>query len=245
VAAKDFDPRVAYDQWHKNLRFDEESGTPWHSLVRQHVHKSEDLAGRTILEIGCGRGEFSCWLAAHPDRPLRVIGCDFSLTAVATGASYGPSVGPGWPSWLTANIEEMPFADASFDTVFSCETVEHVARPRVALRELARVLRPGGHLFLTTPNYLNVWGVYRLFLRLSGRRFAEAGQPVNKLMFLPRECWRVRRIGLRILRVDGLGHFFPRGHNKPAIKLRAPDRWHSWTRWIASQTLILAEKPVP
>ncbi|MEW6434447.1 MAG: class I SAM-dependent methyltransferase [Myxococcota bacterium] len=47
----------------------------------------------------------------------------------------------------------LPYPEASFDLVVSMDVIEHLGDPRPWLRELVRVLRPGGHLFLTTPNY--------------------------------------------------------------------------------------------
>lgn len=49
--------------------------------------------------------------------------------------------------------QPLPHADASFDVVVSMDVIEHVADPGPWLAELARVVRPGGTLFLTTPNY--------------------------------------------------------------------------------------------
>lgn len=49
--------------------------------------------------------------------------------------------------------QPLPYADASFDLVVSMDVVEHVPDPRPWLAEALRVLRPGGSLFLTTPNY--------------------------------------------------------------------------------------------
>lgn len=48
---------------------------------------------------------------------------------------------------------QLPYSDASFDTVVSMEVIEHVTQPLTWLREALRVLKPGGQLFLTTPNY--------------------------------------------------------------------------------------------
>jgi len=52
--------------------------------------------------------------------------------------------------------EELPFEDSSFDCVTCIEGLEHLENPFQAVRELARVLRPGGALVLSVPNYLNI-----------------------------------------------------------------------------------------
>src|SRR5262249_27760351 len=82
------------------------------------------------------------------------------------------------------------------DTVISCETIEHVPDPSRAVAELAQVLKPGGRLFLTTPNYFGPFGLYRAYLRLRRRRFTEVGQPINQLTLLPRTLRWIRRAGL-------------------------------------------------
>lgn len=50
----------------------------------------------------------------------------------------------------------LPFADEFFDTIVCTETLEHVADPAAVVREMARVLKPGGHVILTTPQYFPV-----------------------------------------------------------------------------------------
>jgi SAM-dependent methyltransferase len=59
----------------------------------------------------------------------------------------------------------IPFDAASFDTVVSVEGIEHLESPRRFVRELARVLKPGGHLVISTPNVLNVTSRWRFFTR--------------------------------------------------------------------------------
>ncbi len=54
---------------------------------------------------------------------------------------------------VTAAGEPLPYADDSFDLVISMDVIEHLPDPRPWLRQNIRVLKPGGHLFLTTPNY--------------------------------------------------------------------------------------------
>jgi len=111
--------------------------------------------------------------------------------------------------WMQADIQVLPFADRTFETVVSCETIEHVPSPSRAVAELARVLRPGGHLVLTTPNYLGTMGAYRGYLRLRGRPFTEAGQPINQFTMLPRTVLWLKEAGLRVERIRGAGHYLP------------------------------------
>jgi 2-polyprenyl-3-methyl-5-hydroxy-6-metoxy-1,4-benzoquinol methylase len=130
-----------------------------------------------------------------------------------------------------------------FDTVFSCETIEHVPDPKRAVHELARVLRPGGRLFLTTPNYVNLMGVYRGYLRLVGRRFQEAGQPINQLTLFPRTLAWVRSAGLKVVATDGIVHLVPFPGRIP-IRLRKLDETlRPALRWVALHSMVVATKP--
>ena len=122
-------------------------------------------------------------------------------------------------NWKRSDIQAIDDADATYDTVISCETVEHVPDPARAVRELARVLKPGGRLFLTVPNYLGPYGLYRAYLRLTGRRYTEVGQPINHFTMLPRTLGWLRAAGLRPAFIDGVGHyvFWP---GRPPTRIR-------------------------
>jgi 2-polyprenyl-3-methyl-5-hydroxy-6-metoxy-1,4-benzoquinol methylase len=198
--------RRAYDAWHMGAESgDATADTPWHELLYRHLEPSRDLEGRTVLEIGCGRGELARRLTEQPHAPARYIGADFADTAVRFARRR--TADPTAAAWALADMQRIGLRSASFDTVISCETIEHLPDPAAALREVARVLKPGGRLFLTTPNYFGLTGAYRIYLRASGRRYTEGGQPICRFTALPRTAWWIRRAGLRIQACDADGHY--------------------------------------
>ena len=233
----------AYDAWHSQHGVDARADDAWHLLVREHLDPARDLAGRRVLEIGAGRGGFACWLSAHPARVREIVAADFSAAAVEKGRSFAAAEGYDRIAFEQGDIQNIAHPDESFDTVFSCETIEHVPDPERAVRELARVLRPGGRLFLTTPNYLSTIGLYRAYLPLTGRHYDEGGQPINNLVMLPRTIRWVRRAGLRVRAVDGRGHYLPVPGRAP-IPIRALDRVRPLSKWFAVHSLVVAEKRV-
>jgi ubiquinone/menaquinone biosynthesis C-methylase UbiE len=237
------DSRLAYEAWHGRLDVDAETETPWHRLVKAHLDPERDLAGKRVLEIGCGRGGFACWLAARQRHaPAEVVAADFAETAVAKGEAFAAGRGLTGVRWEVADIQNLGHADATFDTVVSCETVEHVPDPRRALTELARVLKPGGRLLLTAPNYLGTMGLYRVYMRLTGRRYTEEGQPINNFLLLPRVRAWVTGAGMHVREVDGVGHYLP-VPRRPPVELPFFNEPRALMRWFGLHSLIVAEKP--
>jgi ubiquinone/menaquinone biosynthesis C-methylase UbiE len=235
------DAETAYEVWHE--RFDVDGAdAPWHGLVREHLSLDLDVAGKKILEIGCGRGGFSCWLAAASESPAQIIAADFAVGAVRKGRAFAVLNGLSRIWWEVADIQAIPHPAASFDTVISCETIEHVPAPKRALAELARVLRPGGKLLVTTPNYLGTTGFYRMYLRMRGRRFTEVGQPINQLTLLPLTRHWVTRVGLQVTAVDAVGHYLPIP-GRPPVRLARLDNPRMLMRWLGLHSLVVAVKP--
>lgn len=234
-------PVDAYDQWHARYSVDVEADAPWHRLIKTYI-SPEDVAGKRVLEIGCGRGGFSCWLAQQPHAPCEIVAADFSSTAVQMGERYAQARSLRGIVWQVGDIQAISHPEESFDTVISCETIEHVPDPRRAVAELARVMKPGGRLFLTTPNYLGMMGLHRAYLRLRGRTFAEEGQPINNLVLLPLTRSWVHRTGLRIVRTTSIGHYLP-FPGRPPIEFPVFNRGGIFTRWFGLHSLTIAEKP--
>lgn len=100
-----------------------------------------DVAGRRVLEVGCGSAPCARWLAAQGAAPVAL---DLSGAMLRHAAALGHATGLPVPL-VQAGAEALPFADASFDLACSAfGAVPFVAEPDRVMREVARVLRPGG-----------------------------------------------------------------------------------------------------
>jgi len=242
MSRADAQARAVYESWHERVQRETATADrPWHALVFAHVDAA-DLGGRDVLEIGCGRGELACELMTSDPPPARLIAADFAHAAVRLGrARAGGRQLPGI-TWMVADVQHIGLPDASVDTVISCETIEHLPDPVQALREFRRVLRPGGRLILTTPNYFGPFGLYRAYLRLRGRRYTEGDQPICRFTMLPRTLFWMWRAGLRVRCADAAGQYLlapGRLPWEPAVLARL-----NWLLWpFGLHSLIVAEKP--
>lgn len=129
-----------------------------------------------ILSIGCGTGELEKML--EPQAQL-VVGTDLLIEMVQRARRRNVK------QLVQTDSHALPFAIASFDTVILPETLGYV-NPEVTFREIRRVLRPGGHLLITTyPVHLVAHSVYRKRSASEISRLLEAaGFPVIELRFL-------------------------------------------------------------
>lgn len=227
-----------YDRWHDRYDVDREADTPWHRLVFAHLDVERDLRGKRVMEIACGRGGFAAKLAGCASPPRALIAADFSLSAVKKGRDFARDVSV--IHWEVVDAQSLSHPSESFDTVISCETVEHLPDPQKALTEFARVLKPGGRLLLTTPNYMGPLGLYRAYARVRGRPYTEEGQPINNLTFLPRTLTWLRRAQFTVSTVDAVGHYLP-WRGRPPIEFASIGKW-PLLRWFALHSLVVGEK---
>ncbi len=195
-----------YDDWHQRV-FDsdpdhEDEESPWYRLVLEYL---EPLSGKRVLEVACGRGGFTSRIASMG---AAAFGADFSETALRIAQKKISHDGAGARLHLTqTDAQKLPYADGSFDIVISCETIEHVADPVSALREMFRVCRVNGSLYLTTPNYFNAMGLYLIYARARhGKRSSKWDQPLDHAFLFPRVRRMVRRAGWEIIHSDGTVH---------------------------------------
>ncbi len=101
-----------------------------------------------VLDVATGTGRLPAFLLAEPEFNGRVVGLDASAgmlrQAAAKLAPFGHRA-----ALVRQSALDLPFADAAFDAVTCLEALEFLPDDRAALREMARVLRPGGVLLIT------------------------------------------------------------------------------------------------
>jgi SAM-dependent methyltransferase len=130
-----------------------------------------------VLEIGCGPAHLSGAAAA---RGAHAVGLDIAQAMVDRARRRYPAV-----EVHRGTAEELPFADGWFDAVVGNLVVLHLARPRAAVVEAARVLSPGGRLVLTTwdlPERCRLLGVMLEALATAGAS-ASAEIPIGPAFF--------------------------------------------------------------
>jgi len=146
---------MKHEEYERMYRFED---TYWWFVARRHLittllanayPRRTDLQ---ILDIGCGTGKMLDELAPFG----AVTGADFAPEALAFCRERGAQTGADYPL-ARADVRRLPFAPASFDVVTAMDIIEHIDDDKAASREILRVLKPGGRLFVTVPAFQSLW----------------------------------------------------------------------------------------
>lgn len=113
--------------------------------------------GKTVLDAGCGTGELAYLIAKKGAK--RVIGVDYSQEAILVAKK----------TYQLANLEfvcsDIAYIKGTFDVITTLGTIEHTDDPLGVLKQLKKMLKPGGSLIVTCPNWINPRGYMLLTLK--------------------------------------------------------------------------------
>ena len=162
-----YDDVGQFDRWSRRYE-----RSKWQFLVFDRVHgRAFELAASlgdvtSILDVGCGSGRLL--RAAHARWPeARLVGVDPSMGMIEAGKGLTPA------ELHVAGAESIPVSDGAIDLAFSTIAFHHWADPAGGLREVARVLRPGGRFVLIDnvgPDWLARYLKDRPYLTADERR---------------------------------------------------------------------------
>ena len=168
-------PEAAW--YDRHYRAEQQGLPPWYRFLLPDLvsHLRPDMR---LLEAGCGQGHILRRLVAEHRLPEEnVHGCDQSRTAVEFLRARLPRA-----HLAVRDLYQLDYPEDSFDVILLMETIEHLADPMPVLHGLVRVLKPGGALHLSFPNYLHLpwWGVRILAEKLRHPNWIVL-QPIDRI----------------------------------------------------------------
>ena len=143
-----------------------DTSTPLNLEKRLHLIRDvgDPIRGKRIIDCGCGAGEY---VRALGEFGASIVGIEFQKSKLLDAATGRPSR----PITLSAaDIQKMPFRDGAFELALVNEVLEHVPDDLRGLREVKRVLKPGGLVFVFSPNRLYPFETHGVYSKRSGRR---------------------------------------------------------------------------
>ncbi len=130
------------------------------------IAEAVPLAGARFVDCGCGAGEY---VAAFSQAGASALGVEIEAAKLARDRA-----GRGRPRLSRGDIQQLPLPSESFDLALVNEVLEHVPDDAAALRQVHRVLRPGGHVVIFSPNRLYPFETHGVDAKRSGRRLSPA-----------------------------------------------------------------------
>ena len=189
VPTTELSTQAGYDRWSASY---DDYPNPLIALETPQVRRLlGDIAGLELLDVGCGTGRHSHWMASTG---ARVTAIDFSTGMLAQAAERDPE---RLVHFLQHDLHQpLPFAADSFDALVHCLVLDHLDCPQHMLDEFARVLRPGGRAVVSVMHPA-------MYLKGTQARFLdpESGEMVlidNRRYSIADYVMAVRKAGLEL-----------------------------------------------
>jgi SAM-dependent methyltransferase len=181
------------------------------------------LQGR-LLEIGCAYGLFMDEAKLHFDMIRGIDVCAPAVEYAQTALNLDASVG---------DVTTMDLGDERYDVICMWDTIEHLARPSATLRRCADLLRPEGHLFLTTGDIGSVSA------RLRGRAWRQIHPPTHVSYFDKRTMrLLLARVGFDVIRLESAAYFHTVSNILGSLRIRGS------LAGVVSQLILRVTGPV-
>ncbi len=199
------------------IRHDKEPTTRWSKGVYEDIYTTTEIRhldsfyrwllslleprpGGRLLDISCGVGSLPR-LAVRAG--LAAYGVDFAEAALHVARREAPRA-----HLIVGNGEHLPYPDGSFDYITNIGSLEHYEHPEAGVREIARLLKPGGRACVLLPNTFSIMGNGWVALR-TGRTFDDL-QPIQR--YAARLEWQdlLEEGGLRVVRTVKHEYAWPR-----------------------------------
>jgi 2-polyprenyl-3-methyl-5-hydroxy-6-metoxy-1,4-benzoquinol methylase len=185
-----------------------------------------EMKGRMVLDLGCATG----WLSERAAREgATVVAVDLGPRLVSAARARAKCAG------VIADMTALPFREGSFDFVINPEVIEHVQDQASAVTNMARVLKPGGSLLLTTPNRPWLW-VITLATRLKLRPY----EGIENWISLARLRKLMAERNLVIEKYQGFNLFWPFSHVIPGLPDKLVASAYNLERRVGPHLRLLA-----
>lgn len=155
--------KAYYDEyWDGNIQGGSQNVPPSWSLenMQWHLDFFQPYCGQSVLDMGAGDGTFIDLMQRGVPKIQKAEALELSSVAIQRGQEKYPAV-----QFKQGSCDDLPYPDASFDTVFAIEVVEHLLDVDRCFSEVNRILKPGGFFGVTTTdfNLLKKWVIATFF----------------------------------------------------------------------------------
>src|SRR6266478_5100332 len=186
----------AYTTWGLTIRSLEKAYSPSRLLDVLAAYLPSGSSAN-VLELGCAPGRWLAW--AMKTLSIAAVGVELDVV----GARLSHELYPGLRI-TRADAQLLPFADGSFDAVFSLGLIEHFDNPTPILQETRRVLRPGGITICSVPNLEP-----RSFCRWHWERFQPKVFAAHRPYTLSELCETFSMAGFKVIHAEANGLYVP------------------------------------